>query len=300
MAILSNGLQLPDFCYGSGIVLTYRYGSCTKTNAAKYWIRNLVKDHKQLKKDMATPKILNYAMEQGCNMFDTSRAYGGGEYLLGKVLKKYKREDKFIVTKLCNQDQYSGKIYDAFMSSLSELKTDYVDLYLMHWPVSDKYINSWIQMEQLYERGFCKAIGVCNFNIHHLETLKKYANVFPMVNQFECHPLFTQRELRTYCKSNKIQVMAYTSTARMDERLQKTILTSIAHKYKKTIAQVILKWHQQIGNIPIVNSFDKKHIIENMNIYDFQLEKREIDAIEQININSRLRYDPDNCDFTKL
>lgn len=186
------------------------------------------------------------------------------------------------------------------MTSLKNLDTDYVDLYLMHWPVEGKYIKSWKIMERLYEKGLAKAIGVCNCNIHHLEELRKQAKIMPMVNQFECHPLFTQNELREYCKENNIQVMAYTPTARMDERLFKTVLSKIAKKYSKTVAQIIIKWHIQIGNIPIVNTSNLEHLRQNYNVFDFELTQQEVYEITKININSRLRYDPDNCDFRQL
>ena len=201
---------------------------------------------------------------------------------------------------MCNADQFNGDTRAALEKSLRELDMEYVDLYLLHWPVTDTYITTWQKVERLYEEGLCKAIGVCNCNIHHLEEMKRLVNIMPMVNQFECHPLFTQDRLREYCHQNGIQVMAYTSTARMDERLSKTCLVPITEKYQKSIAQIILRWHQQIGNIPIVNSYNKNHFRENTEIYDFKLTEEEVAAILNININSRLRYDPDNCDFRKL
>lgn len=233
-------------------------------------------------------------------MFDTSRAYAGSECMLGKSLKKYDRDKYYIVTKLCNGDQYKGNVRVALEKSMTELGVDYVDLYLMHWPVEEHYIDSWRQMEELYKEGMCKAIGVCNFNIHHLQELEKSAEIMPMVNQFECHPLLTQENLRKYCNDRHIQIMAYTSTARMDERLKKTCLVSIAKKYNKSIAQIILRWHQQIGNIPIVNTFNKVHLLNNLDIENFSLTEEEINKISGINIGCRLRYDPDNCDFKQL
>ena len=122
----------------------------------------------------------------------------------------------------------------------------------------------------------------------------------PMVNQFECHPLFTQENLRKYCKDNNIQVMAYTATARMDERLNKTIIPKLAEKYNKTMAQIIIRWHIQVENIPLVNTSSVKHIKENFDVWDFKLTQEEVDKISAVNINSRLRYDPENCDFTQL
>lgn len=298
--MLSNGFSIPDLCYGTSILQLYRYGDTNFLNTARYWVKNLIKNKRQFKLDITASKTIKTAMENDCHCFDTSRAYGGAEYVLGKALRQYDRDKYFVVTKLRNKDQYQGNVREAFETSLSELGLEYVDLYLMHWPVPELYIKNWRYMERLYEEGLCKAIGVCNCNIHHLEKLKTAANIAPMVNQFECHPLFTQDELRTYCKENNIQVMAYTATARMDDRLLKTVLVQIAEKYKKTIAQVILRWHQQIGNIPVVNTSDPKHMIEDANIYDFRLTDDEIGQIKKINLNSRLRYDPDNCNFRKL
>lgn len=295
-----GGVKIPSLCFGTGIVHSYHNENSDFFHTIKYWGRNFLKNHRQLKADLSICNIIDAAMKAGNVCFDTSRAYGGAEFILGKQLRKYNRDSYFVITKLCNQDQYKGNIKEAFEKSLHELSMDYIDLYLMHWPVRSCYIDSWLQMEELYKKGMCRAIGVCNCNIHHLEEILRVCNIKPMVNQFECHPLFTQTKLREYCRKNEIQVMAYTSTGRMDERLWKTALLPIAKKYNKTLPQVILRWHQQIGNIPIVNSANINHFMENMNIYDFNLTEEEINMIFSININSRLRYDPDNCDFSQL
>ena len=155
-------------------------------------------------------------------------------------------------------------------------------------------------MEDLYEQGKCLAIGVCNFNIHHLQTLFEHCKYKPMINECECHPLFTQNKLREFCIENNIQFLAYTSTARHDERLNNTCIVDIAKKYNKTLSQIILKWHQSIGNIPIVNTFNNKHLKEDLSLDGFNLTEEEITRISSCNINSRLRYDPDNCNFSKL
>lgn len=297
---LTNGTQLSDLCFGTGIVCKYRYGNTDTLHKVKYYVRNYLKDKRQYKTDIGFSAVVEAAMKNGCCMFDTSRAYAGAEYKLGQTLRHFNRKDYIIVTKLCNSDQYKRNVRGAIEKSLDELKMDYVDLYLMHWPVTDYYLENWKEMEELYKKGLCKAIGVCNCNIRHIEELKQVAKVMPMVNEFECHPLFTQDKLRAYCTENGIQVMAYTSTGRMDERLRKTVLTPIAKKYGKNIAQVILRWHQQIGNIPIVNSTKVEHLIDNTKIDDFELTEEEINSILSININSRLRYDPENCDFRQL
>lgn len=299
--VLSNGVEIPRIGYGAPIVLTYLYNPKVRPlKVAKYWIGNALKRNRQYKLDTSIGPILNKLSSVGCHLIDTSRAYAGSERCIGNMLKNEKREDYFIVTKLCNHDQINGNIREALLTSLSELQTDYVDLYLMHWPVTDTFLNAWKEMEKLYKEGYCRAIGVSNCNIHHLEALQTIAEIKPMVNQIECHPLFTQNELRDYCKKNGIQVMAYTPTARMDERLKKTVLVEIAKQHKKSMAQVILRWHIQLGNIPIVNTANIAHLKENYDIFDFELNADEMNQISAININSRLRYDPDNCDFTKL
>lgn len=297
---LSNGIIIPNLCFGTGIISTYRYSDYSKNKELKYKFSTFFKDRKQWKNDYYFSKMVDIAMKNGCNMFDTSRAYAGAEYELGKALKKYKRDEYFITTKLCNRDQIKGDIRGAIEKSLKELNLEYVDLYLMHWPVTETYVNTWKEMENLYKEGKCRAIGVSNFNVHHLKELKKTARIFPMVNEIECHPLFTQNELRKYCDENGVKIMAYTSTAKCDERLKKTKLPIIAKKYNKSITQVILRWHQQIGNIPIFNSTNLQHMKDNCDIKDFLLTNEELKIINDININSRLRYDPDNCDFKQL
>lgn len=296
-AVLSNGVEMPTICFGTGIVHCF-------DPSKKYYISQFYKAEARSAyvEDRKLRKAINVLMNNASEvvMFDTSRAYGAAEIVLGNELKKYDSQKYFIVTKLSCTGQYNGDIRGAFESSLQRMGVEYVDLYLIHWPVTGIYLNSWKEIEKLYKEGKCRAIGVSNFNIHHLEEIRKVADILPMVNEIECHPLFTQNVLREYCNLNRIQVMAYTSTARMDERLFITELVEIAEKYKKTVAQVMLKWHQQIGNVPIVNSTNPKHIIENLMINDFSLSDSEIKKILEININSRLRYDPDNCDFRQL
>lgn len=297
---LANGVLIPNICFGGGMVHTYRHSDESILRYAKYKIRTRLKNKKQYLLDSNFIKNVHMCMNNGITMFDTSKAYRDGEHELGRALKKYSREQYYIVTKASNSDQFNRNMRKALEESLKALDMQYVDLYLLHWPVDNIWIKSWLEMEKLYQEGLCRAIGVCNCNIHHLEELSRYAHITPMVNEFECHPLFTQDALRSYCKENNIQVMAYTATARMDERLRKTVLVPIAKKYNKTISQVMLKWHQHIGNIPIFNSSNPEHVKSNSMISSFSLEQDEIQKITAININSRLRYDPDNCDFSQL
>ena len=153
----------------------------------------------------------------------------------------------------------------------------------------------------IYNAGYCRAIGVANCHPHHIEHLIKATGFVPMVNQVEIHPLFTQKELINYCRSKNIVVEGYTAIARFDDRLMRLpLLHQIARKYNKTVVQLILRWHIQTGVIPIVRSMNKKRQLENISIFDFELSMEEMNAINGININSRLRYDPDNCDFSIL
>ena len=296
--VLNDGNKIPVICFGSRII---SYSRNSKRKMFFKVIKNLLTlKFKKIREDFSILKIMEVMeKENDLSAIDTSRAYGISENLIGQKLKK-DREKYFIITKISNTDQYNGNIKEALKDSLKRLNTDYVDLLLLHWPVTSKYIESWKKMEELKEEGLCKSIGVCNCNIHHLEEIKKNCKIVPSVNEIECHPLFTQENLREYCNKNNIQVLAYTATARMDERLKNTVLVDIAKKYNKSLAQIILKWHIQIGNIPIFNTTNVKRYKLNIDIFDFELTNDEIKKINAININSRLRYDPDNCDFTRL
>lgn len=155
-------------------------------------------------------------------------------------------------------------------------------------------------MEQLYKEGYAKSIGVCNFKEHHFEELMQVAEIKPMVCQIESHPLFPQNDMLMYCKKNNIQMMAYTPTGRMDVRIRENeALRIISRKNQKNIAQIVLRWHYQRGVIPIVNTTNINHLKDNMNIFDFSLDSSEMQVINGLDINCRLRYDPDTVDFTK-
>lgn len=242
------------------------------------------------------------SLKMGYRLIDYSSAYGN-EQLLKKAIKKsgVNREDLFIISRAANKDQYNNCVRESFLSSLKKIGVDYLDLYMFHWPVTGHYIDTYKELEKLYREGLVKAIGVCNCHQHHLETIMKECEILPMVDEFEVHPLFTQKPLIKFCNDKGIHVMAYTPLARNDDRLRSNlILRGIAKKYNKTIYQIILKWDVQNGLTPIPRSSNVGRNRQNFEIFDFELTDEEMKSIDSININSRLRYDSDNLDFHSI
>jgi diketogulonate reductase-like aldo/keto reductase len=299
--ILNNNVEIPVVGNGPGIL-----GYSTKyTTTNRVWsfvnrVYNKI-DRKFFKEREYTKAIIN-SFQAGFTLLDFSSAYRN-EQLIGKAISGcgIARKDLFLTTRVSNGQQKKGNIREELFKTLKYYQTDYVDLYMFHWPVTGVYLDTWKQMEQLYKEGYCRAIGVANCHQHHLEEIFKIAEINPMVNQFEIHPLFTQKPLIEFCKSKGIQVEAYTPIARFDDRLMRLpALNVIAKKHNKTAVQVVLRWHIQNGVIPVVRSLNKRRQLENISIFDFKLTEEEMHKINSFNINSRMRYDPDNCDFSIL
>lgn len=247
-------------------------------------------------------KALNYALRHGYESFDTAHAYYNERWCkYGKMFIGKKRENVFITTKISNIQQRTGDIRGALENSLKALGVSYIDLYLMHWPNPETYIKTWKEMEKLYKEGLVRAIGVCNFHQHHFEKLMSTAEIMPMVNQIELHPLLNQRPLVKFCRAHNILVEAYSPLARMDSHLtENKVLKNLAQKYRKSIAQIILRWDLQNGIISIPKSQSHIRMLENIDIFDFALTGEEMDEIDAQNKNYRIRHDPDNCDYSKL
>ena len=242
------------------------------------------------------------ALQLGYRLIDYSSAYGDGKLLQNAISKSgIGRENLFITTRVSNRAQLEGRVREEFFNFLKNMKLEYVDLLQFHWPVTGLYLDTWREMEKLYEEGFVKHLGVANCHQHHLEEIFKICKYRPEVGQFEIHPLFTQKPLVQYYKEQGMVVEAYTPIARYDDRLVRLpLLKRLEKKYNKTFVQIILRWHVQNGVIPLVRSMSSNHQNENFNIFDFELIPEDMDAIDALNINSRLRYDPDNCDFSIL
>jgi len=172
---------------------------------------------------------------------------------------------------------------------------DYIDLYLIHWPGRDKYKETWRAFEKLYNEGYIRAIGVSNFQIHHLESLKETSGIIPAVNQVEFHPLLTQKELLDYCKREGIQLEAWSPI--MKGNLDLPVLQELAAKYGKTPAQIVLRWDLELGVVTIPKSVRRERIAENADIFDFELSEEDIRAIDALNKNHRFGPHPDEFLF---
>lgn len=254
--------------------------------------------------DVAISSVLE-ALNVGYRHIDTAAIYGNEESV-GQAIKMsgIPREDLFITSKLWNTDQGYENTLRAFDKTMKDLNLDYLDLYLIHWPVAKDHKDHWQEsvsetwraFEKLYKDGKIKAIGVSNFMPHHLKVLIDKAEIIPMVNQVELHPSHNQEETVKYCRNNNILVEAWgpLSTGRIFRVKE---MQDIADKYNKTIAQVTLRWHIQNGILPLPKSVTPCRIKENSDIFDFELS---LDDMEKINILKGCEgsgTDPDNINF---
>lgn len=293
---LNNGVQMPCIGIGPGIPkYSIPHNNWLITRVYRHFIGVPKLEHDYV-------NAVSNAICSGFTMLDFSATYGDGTLIKRGFHKSGKdREQLFIITRISNAAQKEHSVRDCLMGQLEGLGLDYVDMLMFHWPVTSLYTDTWVEMLKLYEEGYCRSLGVANCHPHHLETLRKVSDVIPAVNQIEVHPLFTQKELLKYCNDLGIVVQAYTPIARNDDRLMRLpALWAIANKYGKTPVQVVLRWHLQVGTVPIIRSLNKERQTEDISIFDFRLTPQEIETIDKFNINSRLRYDPDNCDFSIL
>lgn len=316
---LSNGNKIPAVGFGTGIAkgLTgnpFKIGKLfIKETVKKIVIPGFRENNryplkKDLQKDASLRTVVQTAVDTGCRLFDTARAYEYSERYLGEVLKNEwegiksgKREDYFIITKATNHAQRHKMVEECFEESLQNLGIDYVDLYLLHWPQTGTWLEAWNVLEELYESGRARAIGVCNCHVHHLQELKKAARIQPMANELECHPLLSQQKVREYCRENKIQLIAHTPTGKMDSRITDSdIVRTLCQKYGVSASRIILRWHYQLGDVSIPNTTNPEHVQSNLAIWDFSLTQEEMKELSLLDCGYRIWPDPDCCDFTKL
>ncbi|MEY9093765.1 aldo/keto reductase [Paenibacillus sp. RC84] len=241
------------------------------------------------------------AIKNGYRSIDTAAVYGNEEGV-GQGIREglaetgLSREELFVTSKVWNADQGYESALQAFEVSLRKLGLDYLDLYLIHWPVQGKYKDTWRALEAIYESGKARSIGVSNFHVHHLQDLLQEAKIKPMVDQVEFHPCLTQEELRAYCREQGIQFEAW-SPLMQGELLDNEVLKTIAGRHGKSVAQVILRWDLQNGVVTIPKSTKEHRIIENASVFDFELTPDELSRISALNENKRVGPDPDNFDF---
>jgi diketogulonate reductase-like aldo/keto reductase len=237
------------------------------------------------------------AIAAGYRSIDTAAAYGNEEGV-GQAIREsgVAREELFITTKLWNANQGYESTLKAFDDSMQKLGLDYLDLYLIHWPVKGKYIDTWKAFLKLYKEGRVKAIGVSNFQIHHLNDILAESDVVPAVNQVEYHPRLTQKPLLDFCKKNGIQLEAW-SPLMQGKLLDQPELVKIAQKHGKSVTQIILRWDLQNGVVTIPKSVKEHRIIENADIFNFELTAEDMAAIDDLNQDQRVGADPDNFNF---
>ncbi|WP_233505445.1 aldo/keto reductase [Sporosarcina sp. BI001-red] len=240
-----------------------------------------------------TVEAITYALEHGYRAVDTAAIYEN-ETETGEAIRAsgIARDELFITSKVWNTDQGYDQTLRAFESSLKKLGLDYLDLYLTHWPVSGTFVDTYRAIERLYEEKMIRVPGVSNHHIHHLEKLAVTANIAPMVNQVELHPLLTQIPLRNYCAEHQIAVTSWSPLAR-GQLLDNAVLGVIAKTHQKSAAQVIIRWHLQNDLIVIPKSVTPERILENSQIGDFVLTAEEMKMIDELNRNERTGTDPD-------
>lgn len=266
---LSNGVEMP--CLGLGVFKA--------------------KDGEEVE------AAIKYAFEAGYRSIDTATIYAN-EIGVGNAVKNSNipRSDIFITTKVWNNQQGYKLTHEAFETSLEKLGLDYVDLYLIHWPNNQKTWETWKAMEELYDKGKIKAIGVSNFLIHHIEHLLKNSKIRPMVNQFEFHPELVQPELLKYCFENGIQPEAW-SPLMQGKVNEISLIKDLADKYGKSPVQIVLRWNIQKGLVTIPKSSNRERIIQNADIFDFELKPEDMTKIDRLDKFKRIGADPDNYDF---
>ena len=232
------------------------------------------------------------AYKIGYRLVDTSDNYNN-EIHVGKALKMLSEEQRKDIVVVTKYSSPGLSIKEAFNNSAEKLDTP-IDVYLMHWPYPFLWERRWREMEELYLEGKCMAIGVCNFTSKYLEQLLKICKVKPMLNQFECHPMFQQTETYDLCRQEGIQVISYSPLARMNKALfTAPILLNLAKKFDKSVGQIILRWDIQTGRMPIPASKSAKHLEDNFNVFDFSLSNKDIVEINSLESGMRIRFNPD-------
>ncbi|MEU2206541.1 aldo/keto reductase [Streptomyces hygroscopicus] len=239
---------------------------------------------------------VRHALDAGYRSIDTAAIYGNEEGT-GKALAAsgIARDELFVTTKLWNGDQGYDSTLRAFDTSLTKLGLDYVDLYLIHWPLpqTDKYVDTWKAFEKIYSEGRAKAIGLSNFHPAHIQRLLSETSVAPAIDQIELHPQLQQAELRAFNARHDIATEAWSPLGQGKGLLDNPTLAAIAKKHGKSPAQVVLRWHLDLGNVVIPKSVTPSRIKENIDVFDFELDSEDLSAISALDSGNRLGPDPE-------
>lgn len=246
----------------------------------------------QVKNEAEFQAAFTAAIAAGYRHFDTAQIYGN-EPMLGRAWKssKLKREDLFITTKISVDNFGSRRTIKSFYKSLENLQTEYVDLLLLHFPVSLLRKSSWLALEQIQKQGKARSIGVSNYTIRHLKDLKKYANFTPAINQVELHVFLQQSELIAYCHDNGIVVEAYSPLAHAKD-MNEVVISNIANKYGKSYAQIMLRWCVEQDLVVIPKSVTTSRIKENIDIFDFALDDDDKQKLTSLDRGMRTCWNP--------
>ncbi len=251
----------------------------------------------QIEDGAQVEEAVGTALKNGYRSIDTASVYGN-EKGVGTAIKQsgIPREEIFLTTKVWNDAQRERRTLAAFEESLDRLQTGYVDLYLVHWPVKGFYLDTWKEMQEIYQSGRAKAIGVSNFLVHHLEDLLSKTDVVPSVNQVEFHPYLVQPDLLNYCNKHHIKMQAW-SPLMQGEIVNVPAIVEMAEKYGRTPAQIVLRWDLQHGVVTIPKSANPKRIVENAQIFDFELTSADMEKLDALDKEKHFGPHPDNFDF---
>jgi 2,5-diketo-D-gluconate reductase A len=249
-----------------------------------------------------TVEAVSTALQAGYRHVDTAEMYGN-EREVGQAIAKSSidRGDVFVTSKLANDAHLPDDARRAFDATLEAIGSDYIDLFLIHWPLPTRYdgdyVSTWQTLEEFYRDGRARSIGVSNFQPHHLRRLHTECEIPPAVDQIEIHPYFTQDDVRAFCGEHQIAVEAWAPLARGGDILDDPTIASISRRVGKTPAQVVLRWHIERGDIAFPKSVTPARIRENIDIFDFELSGEDVEAISALNRNERTGPDPDKFDL---
>ena len=270
--LLNNGIEMPVLGLG-----TYRIG----------------------RSDEEVYRAVRSGLDAGYRHIDTASLYLN-ESPVGKAIREsgISRSEIFVTTKLWGSDVLKDNVPGAFETSLRNLGLDYLDLYLVHWPVKGRLRSTWEQMEAIHRSGRARSIGLSNHLIHHVEEVLKEATVAPVVNQVELHPYLLQDDLATYCREHGIELQAWSPLgSNKIPLLGEQVLKEIGDRYNKSPAQIVLRWHLDKGVVPIPKSSLPNRQEENLQVFDFQLRGEEVDRIDTLNRGHRTGMHPDQIEF---